>query len=208
VPFYFEAALRGHVRSIHALVECYMKLMPLEPGALINFWLKIMIELGYTLCLTEEERLVNKKGDQSICANCGEDEDYDDMTSKKWCGGCRYYSYCGKDCQRESWKTYEEGGHNHMGECRQLNILTRYYRCKVKEIREAIIRGENPKDIVRLQTLRTKLGLNRPKEEYEELLVTLRDDDTNDTTKSPNRCEYLIARNDGTVWIGSTPNLI
>ena len=85
---------------------------------------------------------------------------------------------------------------------------TRYYRCKVKEIREAIMRGDDPKTIVRLQTLRTELGLNRPKEEYEELLVTLGDDDTNDTTKSPNRNEYLTARNDGSVWIGSTSNMI
>mmetsp|Transcript_5962 Transcript_5962/g.6809 ORF Transcript_5962/g.6809 Transcript_5962/m.6809 type:complete len:296 (+) Transcript_5962:338-1225(+) len=201
LPFYFESAIRGNTISMHALVECYeeMSRLGLVPaGALINFWTKIMIELGYTLHLTAEERLVNKKKDQSMCAYCGKTGDYEDMTSKKWCGGCRYYSYCGKDCQRNAWS----GGH--MGECRQLNILTRYYRCKVKEIREAIIRGDDPKTIVRLQTLRTHLGLNRPKGEYEELFVTLCAKDKNDTTKN----EYLTARNDGTVWIGSSPNMI
>jgi len=94
------------------------------------------------------------------------------------------------------------------GECRQLKILKHHYRHYVEEIREAIIRGDNPKDIDRLQALRTLLGLNRPKEDYKELLLLFSDDDKNDTRKSPVGLEYLTARKDGTVWIGSTPNVM
>eukprot|EP00751_Fragilariopsis_kerguelensis_P051188 CAMPEP_0171040362 /NCGR_PEP_ID=MMETSP0736-20130129/44638_1 /TAXON_ID=186038 /ORGANISM="Fragilariopsis kerguelensis, Strain L26-C5" /LENGTH=264 /DNA_ID=CAMNT_0011487685 /DNA_START=507 /DNA_END=1301 /DNA_ORIENTATION=- len=197
LPFYFESAIRGHPQSMSEIVKCYSEAKPQPALAFQNFWMKIMNEMGDTI-YTKEIRLAWKKIEQSKCAHCGKESDYEDMTSKKWCGGCRYYSYCGKDCQRNAWS----GGH--MGECRQLNILTRYYRCKVKEIREAIIRGDDPKTIVRLQTLRTHLGLNRPKGEYEELFVTLCAKDKNDTTKN----EYLTARNDGTVWIGSSPNMI
>ena len=96
-----------------------------------------------------------------------------------------------------------------MAECRHLKIL--HTCCKphhVKEIKEAIIGGEDPKEIRTLQRLRTKLGLNRPKEEYEELLLILGDDDTIDWDTSPNRYEYLVGRKDGTVHIGSTPNVI
>mmetsp|Transcript_26933 Transcript_26933/g.30274 ORF Transcript_26933/g.30274 Transcript_26933/m.30274 type:complete len:93 (+) Transcript_26933:3-281(+) len=92
-----------------------------------------------------------------------------------------------------------------MAECRHLMILKEYFKPRyAREIRDAIIAGDDPKTIVRLQTLRTHLGLNRPKGEYEELFVTLCAKDKNDTTKN----EYLTARNDGTVWIGSSPNMI
>ena len=67
-----------------------------------------------------------------------------------------------------------------MNECRQVILLRKY--CKpsyVKEIREAIMDGQDPKNMHTLQRLRTKLGLNRPKEEYEELLLRLTDDDKN-----------------------------
>ena len=37
----------------------------------------------------------------------------------------------------------------------------------MREIREAILGGEDPKTIVRLQTIRTQLGLTRPEEDYE-----------------------------------------
>jgi len=93
-----------------------------------------------------------------------------------------------------------------MAECRHLRIL--HTSCKprhVKEIHEAIMSGVNPKDIPRLQNLQTALGLNRPKEEYEQLVVRLCDSD--DSTIQ-NRYHYRTARKDGTVHIGSTPNAI
>eukprot|EP00751_Fragilariopsis_kerguelensis_P015054 CAMPEP_0170761370 /NCGR_PEP_ID=MMETSP0733-20121128/2130_1 /TAXON_ID=186038 /ORGANISM="Fragilariopsis kerguelensis, Strain L26-C5" /LENGTH=380 /DNA_ID=CAMNT_0011101339 /DNA_START=213 /DNA_END=1355 /DNA_ORIENTATION=- len=207
LPFYFESAIRGHPQSMSEIVKCYSEAKPQPALAFQNFWMKIMNEMGDTI-YTKEIRLAWKKIEQSICAHCGEESDYEDMISKKWCGGCRLYSYCGRDCQLENWKTNEDGGCNHIGECRQLKILKHHYRRDVVKIREAIIRGDNPKDITRLQTLRTLLGLSRPKEDYDELLSLLSDDDKQDISKSPNRCEYLTARKDGTVWIGSTPNNI
>ena len=104
LPVYFEAAIRGHVASMSEMVRCYHSTFEMAL-AFQNFWTKIMLELGYTFCSTEEERLAWKKKDQSKCANCGKESDYEDMTSKKWCGGCRYYSFCGTDCQRKypSW---------------------------------------------------------------------------------------------------------
>ena len=160
-----------------------------------------------------------------------------------------------------------------MNECRQAIILRKY--CKpsyVKEIRDAIIDGQDPKEIHTLQRLRMKLGLNRPKEEYEELLLILSNDENNNNNITeqgkevkikglvkaskhngkfgivtkvsipgeegrvgvklsddsgivlnikienleslatvadrPNPSEFLVARKDGTVHIGSTPNTI
>ena len=132
------------------------------------------------------------------------------MPERHLCEGCRCYSYCNKECQRRHWKKK-----NHRGECRQLKILKYYYRNHAKEIRDEIIRDVDPKTIARLQRVRTKLGLNQPKENYEDLLKLLdRYDDTNkdasnNNNKSPNPIEYFTGRAvDGTVHIGSTPSTI
>jgi len=72
-----------------------------------------------------------------------------------------------------------------MNECRQVILLRKY--CKpsyIKEIRKAIFDGQDPKEIHTLQRLRMKLGLNRPKEEYEELLVSLANDDDNNNNNN------------------------
>ena len=78
--------------------------------------------------------------------------------------------------------------HAIMHECRQVILLRKY--CKpqyVKEIREAIIDGQDPKEIRTQQRLRMKIGLNRPKEEYEELLLlTLANDDDNNNNSNIN----------------------
>jgi len=76
---------------------------------------------------------------------------------------------------------------SHMHECRLLILLRKY--CKpsyVQEIRDAIIGGEDPKKIHTLQRLRMKLGLNRPKEDYEELIVSLENNDNNNNKKNNN----------------------
>lgn len=78
----------------------------------------------------------------------------------------------------------------------------------MQEIRESIVHSDDPSTIERLQTLGTMLGLTRPKEEHKEVLLTLDDDNTDDKSQSPNRFEYLVARKDGTVHIGSAPNAI
>mmetsp|Transcript_17550 Transcript_17550/g.17702 ORF Transcript_17550/g.17702 Transcript_17550/m.17702 type:complete len:194 (-) Transcript_17550:221-802(-) len=162
---------------------------------------------------TREKRMIDKKKDQSYCINCEkkddvgfhlfvekmilkEDGSFGGFSEKKCslitCAGCRYYSYCGKRCQI-----------SHCGECQQLSILKHTYRRKAKEIREAILRGEDPKDIDRLQQLRTELGLNRPKEDYDDLLLRFSDGDDYEE-----KHQYLTARKDRTVHIGSTPNRI
>ena len=90
-----------------------------------------------------------------------------------------------------------------MGECRQLNLLQEYYKPYAREIREAIIRGDDPKTMDRLQTVRTKLGLNQPKEQYNELSLLL-----NNNNGISIAYKYLVARKDGTLLIGSTPKVI
>ena len=89
-------------------------------------------------------------------------------------------------------------------ECRQLKILREYYKPYAREIREAIIRGDDPKTMDRLQTLQTKLELNQPKEQYKELLLLL----NNNNSNCPNPYKYLVARKDGTLHIGSTPKVM
>jgi len=199
LPYAFEGAIRGHMPCMDYLVSCYNSSEPAIANALSNFWVKLRNELGVTTGTTEEGRKEIKKMIANFCCVC-EKEDSKHKVFKK-CGICKYYSYCGKDCQTYQWKEQ-----NHMGECRQLKILRTCCKPKhVREIRDAIMNGDNPKDIPRLQNLRTALGLNRPKEEYEELLLRLGDD--SDSTIQ-DQYTYLTARKDGTVHIGSTPNAI
>lgn len=53
-----------------------------------------------------------------------------------------------------------------------------------------------------MQTLSEKLGLNRAKEEYEELLLLLEDDSEDDDNYV--HYKYNVARKDWNVFIGST----
>ena len=206
VPIALEAAIRGHIHCMDFLMHCYKKSKTAISNALISYWMKTRIELGGTdTQLTEDRRKENKKRNANSCCVCGTEEskDNDDVTLVK-CGTCKYYTYCSKKCQTYQWK---EG--KHMNECRQVILLRKYCKLSyVQEIRAAVIEGQDPKEIHTLQRLRMKLGLNRPQEEYEELVLILSDDDTNDTNKNPNRYEYLVGRKDGTVHIGSTPNVI
>ena len=199
MPYAFEGAIRGHFGCMVYLVMCYNKSYPVKANALSNFWVKTKIESGGISGTTDEERKNAKKTVANRCYVCNKIDTVEKTFEK--CGICKYYSYCGKNCQTYHWK--EE---HHMGECRQLKILREYCKSRhVKEIRDAIMSGVDPKEIPRLQNLRTILGLNRPKEEYEELLLRLGDD--NDSTLQ-DRYNYLTARKDGTVHIGSTPKVI
>lgn len=85
-----------------------------------------------------------------------------------------------------------------MGECRQLTILNKYHKPYENEFREAIKCGEDPKTIFPLQVLREKLGLTRPRKDYVDLMGK----------DSLDRYTLLIPRKDGTVLIGSTPEVI
>ena len=218
IPLAIESAIRGHRPSMHILVDCYKEAKPAPAYALVSFWIKTMNEVvnledkravvqkeRYD-ANTEKERKENKKRILNQCFVCGK-QDSKERTFHK-CGVCKHYSYCRKECQLRHWKT-ETG--NHMAECRQFMILKEYFKPRyVREIRDAVIAGDDPKDIPRLQTLRTQLGLNRPKEDYEELLLCLNDNNNNNNNNS-NRLDlhkYLVGRKDGTVHIGSTPSII
>ena len=176
LPFLVEGSIRGHVTSVGKVVNCLRQAVKPLPFALINFWLKLMHELGATF-ISEEIRKEMKKDNASGCFVCSKKDLEDNDVTLVTCGICKSYSYCGKNCQTRHWK---EG--KHMNECRQVIILRKY--CKpsyVKEIREAIIDGKDPKEIDTLQRLRMKIGLNRPKEEYEELMLHFNNDDNNNT---------------------------
>ena len=81
------------------LINCYSKPKPVMAYALLSFWVKMYIECGGTHC-TEEERKEIKKKTATICIVCDkeESEDNNNVTLVK-CGICKYYAYCGKDCQ-------------------------------------------------------------------------------------------------------------
>ena len=275
-PWVVEAVLRGHRPSIGLLIQDYYSgSMPAPASALMNFLGKILEEFG-SVYSTIEQRKAEKREVANMCCTCGKIDSEEKIFEK--CGICKHYSYCGKKCQLYHWK---EG--KHMNECRLLKILHTYGKPRyIKEIHEAIVRGDDPKTIERLQTVRSKIGLSRPTEEYEDLILLLNDADNFPGTfqnnviprgmkvqvkglvkasihngkygivtkvsvpgeaggspsrrvgvkllddrgtvlsikienlesavtmnnRRPNRYEYLVARKDGTLHIGSTPNMI
>jgi len=219
VPWALEGAIRGNIGCMNELVHYYYsKTRPTRALAIENFWSKLMLELGSDHT-TKEHRKEIKNIIGNKCFVCGKEESEENDVTLVKCGKCKIYSYCGKECQLYHWNA--EGGGNHIGECRQLKILQHYCKPRyVREIRDAIIRGDDPKDIDRLQAFRTKIGLNRPKEEYEEELmmcvpvhlpsndVNKENDNGRSNKSSPNPCIDLVGRKDGTVHIGSTPESI
>ena len=206
LPYYLEGAIRGHSTCIaNLLEEVYNKEefgLSCTTHGLYNFWIKIMIELDPKLNQDEahDQRMNSREELRKGCRFCSTEN----LPEHHLCEGCRCYSYCCKEHQRSDWIA-----NNHRGECRQLKILKHQYRHHAKKIRDAITSGVDPKTIESLQRLRTELGLNRVKEDYDELLQLLDNDDTKDRNKSPNRYDYLTGRPlDGTVHIGSTSNTI
>ena len=75
----------------------------------------------------------------------------------------------------------------------------------VREIRDAIIRGEDPKTIGSLQKLRSKLGLNQPRENYENWIDAMTRVTNNEETQ---RGEFKVCRKNGKLPVGSSPNVI
>jgi hypothetical protein len=145
----------------------------------------------------------------------------------KQCMGCQMYCYFSEECQTTHWIKQ-----NHRNECKMIQLLQKYHKPYSKEIYQTSIQQQQPKQQQssssfgsidnsknRLQILREKLGLNRPKIDYEELILLLSSDNDNNDNKNDNndsndnnddrrRRHYLVARPDGTVHIGSTPNVI
>ena len=127
------------------------------------------------------------------------------------------YCYFSQECQTTHWIQQ-----NHRNECKMIQLLQKYHKPYSKEIYQnqtsiqqqqqqqqqsssssSFDSIDNNKN--RLQILREKLGLNRPKIDYEELILLLTSDNDNNDDR---RRHYLVARQDGTVHIGSTPNVI
>jgi len=120
-----------------------------------------------------------------VCSLSSDGNDNDGITLMK-CSRCNFYSYCSQECQQHH--------ADHSGECKQLGILMEYHRPHHEHIRDALQAGTDPQAIPALQTLRTKLGLNRPENDY---------------GKPPADAKQNInVRKDGTVIIGSSPNAI
>jgi hypothetical protein len=189
-PWFLEGAIRGST-----ICAAYLLSPPKESMAMTFYWTKMMAK--YVVWTKK----LNFEGDEDIdsdkkmhdtlerrcadtlerrCAICSE-EDTETLTLQQCIGCCMYY-YCSEECQTAHWEE-----HCHRNECKHLNILNKYHRPYAREIRDAIIRGET--DIHTLEKLRYKLGLTRPNEEV-----------------YPYSSKHTIARDDGTVWFGSTPN--
>jgi hypothetical protein len=199
-PWLLEGAIRGNIECMRRLIVCYAHAEPCPADSLMNYWSKIMHKCDPKEVPKETIQNMKKKKRKRRCIACPKDSIFH-------CGMCNIASYCSKECQLDHWS---ESDGNHIGECRQIQILKQYHKPYAESIYRAISRGDDPKEIFELQELRNRLGLNRPKEEYEELLMILNNDDDT-TTMHPsnnNRNRYVVARKDGTVHIGSTPEVI
>ena len=237
LPWVLEATIRGSYHALtHTLSGLYFGSSQQQATSALNYyWMKRVRVLHPQLPTNAREVLKGiKEHDGDICAVCEIACCDDPNKLVVQCSGCRYYSYCSKEHQIEHWNTW-----NHRGECKQLQILNTYHKPYAKRIHQAILRGVDPTRIREFQTLRTKLGLNRPTADYEEDAVAsfLQDDDednddkdedendededdngdgddgndndnANNNTNNNNKMKYFVARSDGTVHIGSTPELI
>ncbi|MGK3746981.1 MAG: hypothetical protein ACI90V_013844 [Bacillariaceae sp.] len=205
LPWALEGALRGHIGCMSFLkIEIFRNAIPFSAIALAAYWTKTFDSVSLISPKSTEKIKYVRAHLASRCHICEIiDSEEEDVTLRK-CDNCKFYHYCSVECQLTHWK---EG--KHRNECKHIQILTKYHKPYAKEIRDAIIRGDDPKGIKSLQTLRKKLGLTRSEEEYQHLLVSMKDlprNAINGNSARPD--EYLVARKDGTVHIGSTPATI
>ena len=172
LPWLFEAAIRGDYTAIAKLSYFYFDNGQQQATSALNYyWGKRARILHPQLPSNTKEILKNFKEHQGDrCAVCNT-PCCDDPRALIQCSGCSYYCYCSKEHQIEHWNTW-----NHRGECKQLQILNTYHKPYAKQIHRAILLGDEPATIRELQLLRTKLGLNRPTEDYEKM--NIEEDDT------------------------------
>jgi len=190
--WFLEAAIRGNYIGVLRLNnEILVKATPHVPVALRLYWDTIIGESSEFRDVANSAVKGCKESINRYCWICNK-EDTETLTLRQ-CMGCSMCCYCGMECQRVHWEEQ-----NHRNECKQIQILNKYHKPYATEIREAVIRGEIV--IPALEKLRYKLGLSRPIEEYREL----RDYNTHEG-KTIIPSEYVIGREDGTVWIGSYP---
>ncbi|OEU06207.1 hypothetical protein FRACYDRAFT_230872 [Fragilariopsis cylindrus CCMP1102] len=189
-PWFLEGAIRGSFVSL--IGEFYLD--HAEPNrnanTLYGYWGKIATNfdtrLGPKIAPNVLKHQIGRK-----CAICLK-TDTKTFTLKQ-CIGCSFYCYCSESCQTTHWNE-----HNHRGECKQLRILHKYHKPYAKAIRDAAIRGDiHPA----LEKLQYKLGLTRPLEDYQEIITYCTHDGKISDPK-----DYVVARDDGTVWVGSIPS--
>jgi hypothetical protein len=207
LPWALEAAIRGHTAVTLLLVtECYRD-APLRPQSLCIYWWEMVKNredfLNHPYQIEDRKQFLEdgkeiKQGECEKCHVCyREDSEFVDL---KTCDGCKIYSYCSRNCQTIHW---EDEDMKHKAECNQHKILMKYHKPYANEIQKAIKRGDDPKTITSLQTLRNKLGLTRPREEYEEYRNLYH---ASSSALDPRT--LLIPRNNGTVYVGSSPETI
>ena len=185
LPWHLEGAIRGGFKCTISLIRGFYKSEAVpnrKTAALLDYLGKITKKYFSDVALDDAIELKNAKSllvrECIICSKT----DTKTLTLKQ-CQGCSVYCYCSEECQTIHWKE-----HKHRNECKQVQILNKYHKPYAKEIRDAVISGD--KEIPSLEKLRNKLGLTRPKEEYSGLYPSNPDD-------------YLVGREDGTVWVGS-----
>jgi hypothetical protein len=237
LPWALEGAIRGNTDCFRILINIYAaaceKVKCYSPCALCDYWMKFSNKWGYLDSVDSKKCGVmrNELKDNLLfkeCAMCDE-EDSEQFTLQR-CEKCRMYYYCSEKCQTKHWNAQ-----GHRSECKQYQILMKYHKPYAKDIRDAIIRGDDPENIKSLQILRKKLGLTRPREEYEQYqniqqqqqvssssstsstytadtadtAETVETTETETETAEPvNPYSLLIAREDGTVYLGSIPTAI
>mmetsp|Transcript_67969 Transcript_67969/g.76103 ORF Transcript_67969/g.76103 Transcript_67969/m.76103 type:complete len:350 (+) Transcript_67969:139-1188(+) len=187
-PWLLESAIRGSEHGLMMLCMIpYSNAKP-KPEALSIYWHRFSKKYDKDDCVRSTKTLVTEA--TRSCVVCLR-QDSKTFTLLQ-CDQCSLYCYCSSDCQRNHWLS------GHKAECNQVRILTKYHKPYANEIRKAAMRG----DIVipALEKLRYKLGLSRPKEDYEELIEL----HTGSTQGDPRK--YVTARDDGTVWVGSFPH--
>ena len=194
-PLLLEGSIRGHAGALTYLnAYCYGGSFQLGASldALDNYWSKDFDNKYVNDVGIENLRKFRKTQTGEACEVCGK-RDSDTVTLKR-CDRCTFYYYCSTttDCQSKHWRA------GHEGECRQLEILKKYHRPYGKKIRSDIFNGIDPKDIPELQELRDRLGLSRPKTEYQDLLNKAKLLSIN----------LIIPKKDGTVQLGSFPGSI
>jgi len=243
LPWFLEGAIRGNIRCISMLAgNFYEKAKPNLPKALKLYWIKLHMtvmksvidslpdneggdddqyqhdnELYRSMLKAVTKGFIKKEKDITgrKCVICLK-MDSETIILRR-CDSCKIYFYCSRECQKLHWQEQK-----HDSECRQLEILNKYHKPYVNEIRDAVIRGVAHENHF-LQTLRTKLGLNRPEEEYEELGVRIyrrqgnvelssslssSSSSSDHSSTTDDLYKYIVARKDGTVHVGSTTKTI
>ena len=209
MPICLEGLIRGSPNSFYVMIRILYEFKIIDTArsdylysnnrhlsAIINYWSKYYDKQNW-LHESEKDRVSGRVRKENLtrvenfCHGCYKQES-ETVTLEK-CGRCNYYYYCSTECQKIKWQN------GHAGECNHVAILNKYHRPHGKHIRDSLINGIDPKNIRELQELRHRLGLDKPRAEYEILLEQ--------ATKSDGikPIELVPPNKDGTVQIGSYP---